>query len=136
MRIERATHRSINCFGGETLTAELKEELKDIHSFGEHIELKPLDCWQCKMLWIKLTENEEKQFREWARKNYEPLTAIDGLWHPIVQDECVKINAEKQSLTKYQNVSDLARLILNREQLLEQSAKESADKPLLLLRYE
>ena len=136
MRIERATHISINCFGGETLTAELKEELKDIHSFGEHIELKPLDCWQCKMLWIKLSKSEEKQFREWARKNYKPLTAIDGLWHPIVQDECVKINAEKQSLTKYQNVSDLARLILNREQLLEQSAKESADKPLFLLRYE
>jgi hypothetical protein len=136
MRIERATHRSINCFGGETLTSELKE-LKDIHSFGEHIELNPLcQCWQWKMLWKKLTENEEKQFREWARKNYEPLTAIDGLWHPTVQEECVKINVEKQSLTNFQNVSDLARLILDRKQLLKQTAKESAGKPLFLLRYE
>lgn len=118
------------------MTAELKEELKLIHSFGEHIELKPLACWQCKMLWKKLTKSEEKKFREWARKNYKPLTAIDGLWHPVVQDECVKINAEKQSLTNYQNVSDFAGLILDREQLLKQSTKESADKPLFLLRYE
>ena len=118
------------------MTSELKE-LKDIYSFGEHIELNPLcQCWQWKMLWKKLTENEEKQFREWARKNYEPLTAIDGLWHPTVQEECVKINVEKQSLTNFQNVSDLARLILDRKQLLKQTAKESAGKPLFLLRYE
>jgi hypothetical protein len=120
----------------ETVKTEPKEELKRIYNFGEHIELKPLACMHCKMLWKKLTKSEEKQFREWARKKYKPLTAIDGFWHPIVQNECVKINAEKQSLTHIRNVSDFARLILDKEQLLKQSAKESADKQLYLLRYE
>jgi alpha-ketoglutarate-dependent taurine dioxygenase len=40
------------------------------------------------------TSEEEKQFRQWARKNYEPLSEINGWWHPVIQDECIKINQE------------------------------------------
>jgi hypothetical protein len=54
-------------------------------------------------LFRQLTEEEEKEFRQWARDNYEPYSEIKGIWHWIVQDECVKINKEydfKQPLYK------------------------------------
>jgi hypothetical protein len=41
-----------------------------------------------------LNEQQEQEFRAWARKTYQPLTPINGVWHPVVQDECAKINAE------------------------------------------
>jgi len=43
----------------------------------------------------KLTLEEDKEFREWARGNYSPYTPISGMWHPAVQEECSKINREK-----------------------------------------
>ena len=46
-------------------------------------------------LFRNLTTEEEDEFRQWARDNYEPFSEIKGVWHPIVQDECVKINQEK-----------------------------------------
>jgi hypothetical protein len=46
-------------------------------------------------LFRHLPPTEEREFRQWARENYEPYTPIKGIWHPVVQDECVKINAEK-----------------------------------------
>jgi len=48
-------------------------------------------------LFRDLSEQEEKEFRAWARTFYKPFTPIDGLWHAVVQDECVKINAEASS---------------------------------------
>ena len=42
-----------------------------------------------------LSPKEEKQFRQWARENYQPFTEINGSWHPVVQDECAKINKEQ-----------------------------------------
>ena len=45
-------------------------------------------------LFKELTSEEEKEFREWARKNYVPFSEINGVWHPTVQDECAKINME------------------------------------------
>lgn len=41
------------------------------------------------------TPQEEADARKWARENYQPLSEIKGVWHPVVQDECVKINLEK-----------------------------------------
>lgn len=43
----------------------------------------------------ELSPEEEKQFRQWARDNYKPFTEIKGIWHPVVQDECVKITKEQ-----------------------------------------
>ena len=37
---------------------------------------------------------EIQEFKQWARDNYEPLTPIDGTWHPIVQAECARINTD------------------------------------------
>jgi len=46
-------------------------------------------------LFKAITEDEKPAFRQWARDNYEPFSEIKGVWHPVVQDECVKINQEK-----------------------------------------
>ena len=46
------------------------------------------------MLFRNLTESEIAAFKQWARDNYEKYSPIDGLWHPIVQAECVAINSE------------------------------------------
>lgn len=42
----------------------------------------------------ELNKEEEQEFRQWARKNYKPFEPISGVWHPLVQNECVKINEE------------------------------------------
>jgi len=42
----------------------------------------------------ELTEEDKVAYREWARIHYEPLTEIKGIWHPVVQAECVKINED------------------------------------------
>ena len=43
-------------------------------------------------LFRELSEGDVVQFRAWARNNYEPLTPIKGIWHPVVQEECTKMN--------------------------------------------
>jgi hypothetical protein len=45
-------------------------------------------------LFRDLSEEEEMEFRQWARDHYEPYTEIKGVWHWTVQDECVKINKQ------------------------------------------
>jgi hypothetical protein len=42
----------------------------------------------------ELTPEEEVPFRQWARENYKPFDPIKGIWHPVVQEECTKINKE------------------------------------------
>ena len=42
----------------------------------------------------ELDESEELDFRKWARENYVPFQDISGGWHPVVRDECKKINEE------------------------------------------
>jgi len=45
-------------------------------------------------LFRELTPQEAADFRLWARQNYVKFSEISGLWHPVVQDECVAMNAE------------------------------------------
>lgn len=45
-------------------------------------------------LFKRLDMPEEAAFRQWARDNYKPFDPIKGIWHPTVQDECVKMNSE------------------------------------------
>jgi hypothetical protein len=47
------------------------------------------------MLFRQLDDNEEQSFRQWARDNYVPFEPIKGIWHPVIQAECSKINAER-----------------------------------------
>ena len=46
------------------------------------------------VLFRRLTDEEEARFRKWARDNYTPLEEITGVWHPVVQAECVLMNKE------------------------------------------
>jgi hypothetical protein len=34
------------------------------------------------------------EFQQWARENYVPGSMINGVWHPIIQRECVQINED------------------------------------------
>jgi hypothetical protein len=45
-------------------------------------------------LFKTLTEEEQAEFRVWARENYKRGEPISGVWHPVVQAECVRMNAE------------------------------------------
>jgi hypothetical protein len=45
-------------------------------------------------LFRDLPEDEQASFRQWARDNYKPMAEISGIWHPVIQDECAKINQE------------------------------------------
>ena len=53
-----------------------------------------------------LNEQDEKEFREWARKNYTAFEPIKGIWHPVIQDECRKINSAARSMKKQANTKD------------------------------
>lgn len=46
--------------------------------------------------WIfrALTKTEIHELRQAARDKYIPFETIDGIWHPVYQLECVKINHE------------------------------------------
>jgi len=46
-------------------------------------------------LYKDLTPEEEPEYRKWAREHYEPFSPILGLWHPTIQEECTKINRER-----------------------------------------
>ena len=56
------------------------------------------------MIYRELDSEEEKSFRTWARDNYKVGSPIQGHYHPVIQDECVKMNIEfSQLLTCYQS---------------------------------
>ena len=43
-----------------------------------------------------LDPEEEKEFREWARTNFNPDNdKINPVWHPVVVKECEKMQEEK-----------------------------------------
>lgn len=42
----------------------------------------------------ELTQGQTAEFKDWARQNYKPLTEIKGVWHPVIQAECARINDE------------------------------------------
>jgi tRNA uridine 5-carbamoylmethylation protein Kti12 len=59
-------------------------------------------------LFKHLSDEEQRAYREWARENYRIYSPIQGIWHPVVQDECVKMNAE----TGYSPSEDIAMRLL------------------------
>lgn len=38
-----------------------------------------------------LNEEEEKEYRQWAKDNYSFGDSIESSWHPVVQDECMSM---------------------------------------------
>ncbi len=45
-------------------------------------------------LFRELSKEEEVEFRQWARDNWNPREAINPVWHPVVRDECRKMEGE------------------------------------------
>lgn len=41
---------------------------------------------------INITPQDAALFRKWARENYKAFTPIKEVWHPVVRDECAKLN--------------------------------------------
>ena len=39
-----------------------------------------------------LNSDEVEEYRVWAKDNYEKFSEIKGIWHPVIQDECRRIN--------------------------------------------
>jgi hypothetical protein len=39
-----------------------------------------------------LSESQVKEFKQWTRDNYTPGDEISDLWHPVIKEECRKIN--------------------------------------------
>ena len=47
-------------------------------------------------IYRELNEQEEVEFRQWARDNFNVETDIvSSVWHPIVKDECNKMINEQ-----------------------------------------
>ena len=46
------------------------------------------------MQFRQLDDDDIEKFRQAAREKYVLFTPIDGIWHPIYQAECVKMNHE------------------------------------------
>lgn len=44
----------------------------------------------------KLAAEEEKEFRRWARDNFKAGGKVDPCWHPVVRDECRRIDQESE----------------------------------------
>jgi len=42
-----------------------------------------------------LSEEDEGEFRQWARDNYNAGGEVSGLWHPVIRDECRRIDEEE-----------------------------------------
>jgi len=49
---------------------------------------------------------EEVKFRLWARDNYVVFTPIPDLWHPVVREECHKMNQEMQATLSDSQLAD------------------------------
>lgn len=42
----------------------------------------------------ELSDDEEREFRRWAREHFLPTDPINETWHPVVRDECLLILLE------------------------------------------
>lgn len=51
------------------------------------------------MIWLnKIPEKDRIHLRAWARKNYKPNGNILDIWHPIIQNECKKMDLESDNI--------------------------------------
>jgi len=71
----------------------LEQKVKETMKKGDEENKTIKSCG----LFRKLDKEEEKEFRQWARDNYKPYTEISSIWHPMVRNECEKINIELKS---------------------------------------
>lgn len=41
-----------------------------------------------------LDDQEVNEFKQWARDNHKPGDTIQGIWHPVIREECQRIDQE------------------------------------------
>ena len=46
-------------------------------------------------LFKNLEIDELLEYKTWAREHYVVHSEIKGIWHPVVQIECVRMNCER-----------------------------------------
>ena len=63
------------------------------------------------MIYKELNEKEIEEFKKWARDNYVPNSEINSAWHPVVKEECKKINDEE---LQQEWEKDIAKALLGR----------------------
>lgn len=54
-----------------------------------------------------LDKKETKEFQQYAKENYVPGTAINPIWHPVVKEECKKMNTKKYLINEYKGEFDV-----------------------------
>ena len=50
--------------------------------------------------WRVLTDEEKDENRKWAREHYTPGEEVNHRWHPVVKEECEKMNDEGGIIAK------------------------------------
>jgi len=54
-----------------------------------------------------LDKKETKEFQQWAKENYVPGTTISPVWHPVIKEECKKMNTKEYLIDKYKGEFDV-----------------------------
>lgn len=57
-------------------------------------------------LFKRLTPQEEKAYRAWARANWQPGQYINPVWHPVVRDECERMTKEREQTRAFRDRMD------------------------------
>ena len=52
------------------------------------------------MSFRRFKPGEEAWFRGYARRTYELFTPIQGIWHPVYLDDCVKMNEKHRNISR------------------------------------
>lgn len=73
---------------------------------------------------IELNDEQERDFRKWARDNYKPDEEICPAWHPVVVDECKKINEEDAKSVRHRPIEHRQRIRDAVENYLDEHAVE------------
>jgi hypothetical protein len=50
-------------------------------------------------IWRKLSKSEEEEFKIWAKENHKPFDRVSPLWHPVIKEECAKIDQKELKKT-------------------------------------
>ena len=48
------------------------------------------------LLYKCLNPQEEQEFRQWAKDNFDPNTPANPVWHPVIRDEWKKLQGANQ----------------------------------------
>lgn len=54
-----------------------------------------------------LDKKETKEFKKYANENYISGTAINPIWHPVVKEECKRMNTKEYLINEYQGEFDV-----------------------------